>query len=157
MRYSGIISRLIATIIVHGFASIFCHAWTPIVVRSITDLGPQLSPGVTNISRDGGYSVLINGNIVWVYDDTECFNTDGDQLSFISNTAAFASQPNKDLSSVQDFGVSVTGQNEHGTDMYAILTGWIPFQHDELDFNKVKKGIERVAICTGVGLRWLWS
>ena len=93
--------------------------------------------------------MLISGNIVWLYDDTECFNTEGDQLSFISNTAAFASQPNKDTSTVQDFGVDLTGQNKYGTDMYAILAGWIPFQKDELNFNEAKKGVERVAICTG--------
>ena len=129
-------------------------AWTPIVVKNITTLGPQLTPDVTYVSRDGGYSVLINGNIVWLYDDTECMDPGGKQLSFVSNTAAYANQPNKNVSSVADFGVMQVGTDSNGNKNYAILAdtsvgtgGWIPFQPDELDFNQQKKGVERVAIC----------
>ena len=35
-------------------------------VKNVTFLGPQLSPDVEDVSRDGGYSVLVNGNIVWL-------------------------------------------------------------------------------------------
>ncbi len=129
-------------------------AWTPIIVKNITALGPQLTPDVTYVSRDGGYSVLINGNIVWLYDDTECMDPDGKQLSFVSNTAAYANQPNKNVSTVADFGVMQAGMDKNGNKNYAILAGtsvgtggWIPFQPDELYFNQQKKNVERVAIC----------
>lgn len=129
-------------------------AWTPIIVKNITALGPQLTPDVTDVSRDGGYSALINGNIVWLYDDTECMDPGGKQLSFVSNTAAYANQPNKNISTVTDFGVMQAGTDKDGNKNYAILAdtsvgtgGWIPFQPDELDFNQQKKNVERVAIC----------
>lgn len=121
------------------------------------ELGPQLSPDVTDVSRDGGYTALINGNIVWLYDDTECFDREGAQISFISNTAAYSSQPNVNLSSVTDFGVVDAGKDQNGESKLAILAdttvgtgGWVPFQPDELEFNKQKNGQERVAICSFV-------
>ena len=130
------------------------NAFTPPAVKNVTALGPQLTPDVTYISRDGGYSVLINGNIVWLYDDTECMDPGGEQLSFVSNTAAYANQPNTNVSTVADFGVMQVGTDNNGNKNYAILAdtsvgtgGWIPFQPDELDFNQQKKGVERVAIC----------
>lgn len=134
--------------------SIFTEALTPIVVKNVTILGPQLTPDVTNVSRDGGYSALINGNIVWLYDDTECMDTQGSQLSFVSNTAAYANQLNTNLATVSDFGVVNLGTNPDGSPKTAILAhtsvrtgGWIPFQSDELQYNKQMNGKERVAIC----------
>ena len=131
----------------------FTSAWTPIIVKNVTTLGTQLAPEVTDVSRDGGYSVLINGNIVWLYDDTECKDLQGNQLSFISNTAAY--QPDtSNVSVVTDFGVVNLGKNPDGSPKTAILAGttvgtggWIPFEPDELDFNKERVGKERVAIC----------
>lgn len=129
-------------------------SWTPIVVKNATQLGPQVSPDVTDVSRDGGYTALINGNIVWLYDDTECFDREGAQVSFISNTAAYSTRPSKNISTVTDFGVVDVGKDKNGKSTKAILAdttvgtgGWIPFQQDELDFNKLRKGLERVAIC----------
>lgn len=134
--------------------SALTEASTPIVVRNVTILGPQLTPDVTNVSRDGGYSALINGNIIWLYDDTECMDTQGNQLSFISNTAAYANQPGSSLSTATDFGVVSLGTNPDGSPKTAILAhttvgtgGWIPFQPDELQYNEQMKGKERVAIC----------
>ena len=128
--------------------------YTPIKIKNIKPLGPQLSPGVTNVSRDGGYSSLVNGRIIWIYDDTECFDKHGQQLSFISNTASYSDQPDKNISTVADFGVIEVGKDEDGKPQKAILAdetvgtgGWIPFQADELDFNNRNKGNERVAIC----------
>ena len=122
-------------------------------VKNIRFIGSQITPDVTDVSRDGGYSVLINGNIVWLYDDTECMGYAGQQLSFVSNTAA-VSQPNQNISTVQDFGVVLVGEDSQGRKEYAILAndtvgtgGWIPFQPDELQFNDDNKGQERVAIC----------
>ena len=129
-------------------------SWTTILVKNVTMLGPQQSPGVTNVSRDGGYTALINGNIVWLFDDTECFDREGDQLSFISNTAAYSAQPDKNVSTLTDFGVMDVGKDKNGKSKLAILAdttvgtgGWIPFQPDELEFNRQKNGQERVAIC----------
>ena len=127
-------------------------AWSPIVVKNVQLLGPQLTPDVTAVSRDGGHSTLINGKIVWLYDDTECSDQQRHQLSFVSNTAAY--QSSTDISTVTDFGTVNLGKNEDGTPKTAILAGttvgtggWIPFQPDELDFNKQMDGKERVAIC----------
>ena len=132
----------------------FALAWSPIAVKTFKELGPQLSPDVTMVSRDGGYSVLINGNIVWLYDDTECVDLEGNQLSFVSNTAAYQSTRNDNMSTVTDFGVVYLGKDLNGSPKKAILAGttvgtggWIPFQPDELDFNQQMNGKERVAIC----------
>ncbi|KAK3176940.1 hypothetical protein OEA41_008266 [Lepraria neglecta] len=129
-------------------------AWTPIVVKNVTTLDPQLTPDVTDVSRDGGYSVLINGNIVWLYDDTECMDFEGDQLSFVSNTASYQKINDSNVSAATDFGVVNLGKDQNGNPKTAILAGttvgtggWIPFQPDELDFNEQMNGKERAAIC----------
>ncbi|KAL8984079.1 MAG: hypothetical protein Q9205_001855 [Flavoplaca limonia] len=135
----------------------YTSGWTPIVVKNIIQLGPQITPDVTQVSRDGGYSVLLNGQIIWLYDDTECLDRDGKQLSFVSNTAAYAKDANKNVSTLVDFGVKPAGKdNKTGRTNYAILAdttvatgGWIGFSEDELDFNDKRKGIERVAIWPG--------
>lgn len=136
--------------------STLTQASTPIIVKNVTILGPQLTPDVTNVSRDGGYSALVNGNIVWLYDDTECMDTQGNQLSFVSNTAAYANQPDSDVATVADFGVVNLGTNPDGSPKTAILAhttvgtgGWIPFQPDELQYNEQMNGKERVAIWPG--------
>lgn len=123
-----------------------------ISIKTVTFLGPQLTPDVEDVSRDGGYSVLVNGNVVWLYDDTECFDAAHNQLSFVSNTGAFGDRSNVSL--VADFGVRNLGRDTNGEDKTAILPdsevstgGWIPFQKDELQFNANRKGQERVAIC----------
>lgn len=130
------------------------QTWSPIVVKNITNLGSQSAPDVTVVSRDGGYSCLIEGRIVWLYDDTECLDLDGHQHSFVSNTASYAYQHDRNISTVTDFGVVGAGVDGQGRKVHAILAdtavgsgGWIPFQHDELEFNKRKIGQERVAIC----------
>ena len=130
-------------------------AWTPVVVETVTTLGPQLTPDVTDVSRDGGYSALINGKIVWLYDDTECMDITGSQLSFVSNTAAFQNFENgNNVSTIADFGVVDLGSNQDGSPKTAILAnatvrtgGWIPFVKDELEFNEENNGKQRVAIC----------
>ena len=140
----------------------FTSAWTPIIVKNVTSLGTQTAPDVTDVSRDGGYSVLINGNIVWLYDDTECKDLQGNQLSFVSNTAAYQ-RDNDNVSAVTDFGVVNLGQNPDGSPKNVILAGttvgtggWIPFEPDELDFNKERVGQERVAICKSL-IQTQWS
>ncbi|KAL6717044.1 hypothetical protein ACLMJK_004958 [Lecanora helva] len=133
----------------------FTFAQSPITVKNVTLLGSQLNPDVTSVSRDGGYSALINGNIVWLYDDTECKDLQGKQLSFVSNTAAYQAD-SANVSRVNDFGVVRLGKGQDGSPKTAILAGtsvgtggWIPFQSDELDFNKDQIGKERVAIWPG--------
>lgn len=130
-------------------------AWTPVVVNTVTTLGPQLTPDVTDVSRDGGYSALINGKIVWLYDDTECMDMTGTQLSFVSNTAAYQNFDNSNnVSTIADFGVVDLGSDQDGRPKTAILAnttvgtgGWIPFVQDELEFNEENNGKQRVAIC----------
>lgn len=128
--------------------------WTPIVVKDINTLGVQVSSDLTNVSRDGGHSVLLNNQIVWLYDDTECMSVKGRLLSFVSNTAAYASDLDSSICSVKDFGVEVVGENEDGHNETAILShraigggGWIPFGEDESDLNDKDKGKKRIAIC----------
>ncbi|KAL9101038.1 MAG: hypothetical protein Q9163_003653 [Psora crenata] len=123
-------------------------------VKKVTALGPQLTPDVSDVSRDGGYSTLINGHSVWLYDDTECMDAKGSQLSFVSNTAAYTTHPVRNITTVTDFGVVNVGQEENGDLKNAILAdttvgtgGWVPFKRDELEFNQQMNGKERVAIC----------
>ena len=146
------IPRLAALCIL--IASLGEGAYNPIVVKKVTPLGSQLTPDVNDVSRDGGYSALINGNSVWLYDDTECLDAGGKQLSFVSNTAAYATQPAKNVTTVTDFGVVNMGKEKDGSQKNAILAdttvgtgGWVPFQPDELEFNQQMNGKERVAIC----------
>ncbi|MCJ1434929.1 hypothetical protein MMC27_004299 [Xylographa pallens] len=146
---------IVVGLVTSAIVPVLCEPWTQLSVKNTTLLGPQLTPDVTNVSRDGGYSALINDNIVWLYDDTECMGYTGNQLSFISNTAAVA-DPNQNISTVKDFGVVMVGSDSHGRKEYAILAndtvgtgGWIPFQPDELQFNNKMKGQERVAIWPG--------
>ncbi|KAL8672085.1 MAG: hypothetical protein Q9168_003445 [Polycauliona sp. 1 TL-2023] len=135
----------------------YTRCWTPVVVKETIQLGPQISPDVTRVSRDGGYSVLLNDQIIWLYDDTECLDRDGKQLSFVSNTAAYAKDANKNVSILVDFGVEAVGKDKKtGKTNTAILAdttvatgGWIGFSRDELEFNDKRKGIERVAIWPG--------
>jgi len=147
------LSWMLSNLVYINLMPVLAEPWTQIGVKDITLIGPQLTPDVTNVSRDGGYSVLINDNIVWLYDDTECMGYAGDQLSFVSNTAAL-SYPNQNISTVDDFGVVEVGQDRYGRKETAILAndtvgtgGWIPFMTDELQFNDAHKGNERVAIC----------
>ena len=134
--------------------SSFTAAYTPIVVKNVTPLGSQLTPDVNNVSRDGGHSSLIDGNIVWLYDDTECMDSKGSLLSFVSNTAAISTSPQDNVTTVTDFGVINVGKEKNGSPKNAILAGtnvgaggWVPFQPDELEFNQQMSGKERVAIC----------
>ena len=129
-------------------------SYTSIVIKNVTNLGPQITPDGNNVSRDGGHSALISGKVVWLYDDTECMDAKGSQLSFVSNTAAYSASPRDNLMLVRDFGVVNVGKEKDGTPKNAILAGtsvstggWVPFQPDELEFNQQMNGRERVAIC----------
>ncbi|KAI4222904.1 MAG: hypothetical protein LQ349_007537 [Xanthoria aureola] len=149
--------NLIILFVLCGLLFGYTCGWTPIVVKNIVQLGPQITPDVTQVSRDGGYSVLLSGQIIWLYDDTECLDRDGKQLSFVSNTAAYAKEANKNVSMLVDFGVEAVGKDKKtGQTNYAILAdttvatgGWISFSRDELEFNDKRKGVERVAIWPG--------
>lgn len=139
-----------------AFLATLTTAYTPIVLKKVTDLGPQLTPDVNDVSRDGGHSTLVSGNIVWLYDDTECFDKKGAQLSFVSNTASYSTQPLSNVTAVTDFGVIGVGHEKDGSPKNAILAdtsvgtgGWVPFQSDELEFNEQMKPRERVAIWPG--------
>lgn len=147
--------RILTLLFLCSLSFVSSQSLSPISVKNITFLGTQQTPDITNVSRDGGYSVLVNGNIVWLYDDTECMDFDGNLLSFTFNTAAYAYQPNQNVLAMADFGVVMVGKDRFGREENAILAdstvgtgGWIPFEPGELDFNKEMNGKERVAICT---------
>lgn len=148
--------RILIPIFLCSLLAVGCgRLFTPIVVKEVTMLGTQQTADVTNVSRDGGYSVLINGHVLWLYDDTECMDLDGSLLSFVANTAAYASRPHQDVLALADFGVVTLGRDRLGRERTAIVAdstagtqGWIPFQPDELDFNTKMNGKQRVAICT---------
>ncbi|MCJ1307366.1 hypothetical protein MMC25_001012 [Agyrium rufum] len=131
-------------------------AWTPIIVKNVNVLGPQNTPDVTGLSRDGGFSTFIDNKLIWLFDDSECIGTDGNQLSFISNTAAYLEGPDTNLTLMQDFGVEMVGKDKYGRKQFAIIGhdtvgsgGWIPFFDDESDFNTKNGGTRRVAIWPG--------
>jgi hypothetical protein len=131
------------------------RAWSPVVVDDVVPLGAQVSPELTNVSRDGGHSVLLNRRIVWLYADTECIGDDGARLSFASNTAAYAAQPRADIAAVRDFGLVAVGRNAFGDAENAVLApdavdggGWVPFGADERRYNELNQGKRRIAICT---------
>jgi hypothetical protein len=126
-------------------------------IKNISYLGPQLSPRLSGLSRDGGASVLLNGHVVWLFDDTEVTSNDEELLIFVSNTAAYSHAPKSNLTLLDNFGISASGkqspsQSEHALAADKSLSGggWIPFAEDELAFNRQDPGNERFAIC-----RWL--
>ena len=125
-----------------------------LTVKKVTILGAQHSTSVTNISRDGGSSVLLNGNVVWLYDDTASRNRSGGIISFLSNTAAYSSDPNGSVTSVRDFGALLVNQSDPFKLETGILAhdvvkngGWIPFNETETETNRKDPMQERVAIC----------
>ena len=125
-----------------------------LIVKNVTLLGPQRSTTVTNLSRDGGSSVLLNGNIVWLYDDTASRDKNGDIISFLSNTAAYSSEPNGSVTLVRDFGVVLANQSNPFQLETGILAtevvqngGWIPFTEEEAAVNQKDASQKRVAIC----------
>ena len=128
-------------------------SWANVSVKSTQFIGRQQTPDVTQVSRDGGFSSLVSGNSIWIYDDTECLGSEGNMLSFVANTAA-TSNPTTNVSEVHTYGVKQAGRDSRGRKMYAVVKqdiistgGWISLTSDELDFNQKKKGLERFAIC----------
>ncbi|KAI9832687.1 MAG: hypothetical protein M1819_004273 [Sarea resinae] len=127
--------------------------WTPVVVKTTEIIGHQRTPDITNVSRDGGFSFLIEDKVVWVYDDTQCMSEQGRILSFVSNSAAYASNVEDTISEVRDFHIEEV-RGAQGREGRAIEQGdavnggggWIPFNQDEIDFNNDHRNRERIAI-----------
>ena len=138
----------------HLILSLVVQAESRIQVKTITYLGPQISPQLTGLSRDGGVSVLLNDHVVWLYDDTQLTSSTDELLLFVSNTAAYSHAPQANLTFLQNFGISEAG-GQGGTSGEQTLSiditlsggGWIPFTKDELTFNRQDPGKERIAIC----------
>ena len=147
--------------LVAGTASAGLAAQSLMAVKEVSVLGAQISPSLTRVSRDGGYSVLLDGQIVWLYDDTESLSDSGSLLSFVSNSAAYASQPHSSSLNVRDFSVVSVDAGPGGGKDSAVLGGevaeaggWIPFEAYERRFNTEKKdGDERIAVCTSTWSR----
>jgi hypothetical protein len=127
--------------------------------KTSLNLGPQINPRLSGLSRDGGASVLLNGHVVWLFDDAQVTSKDDELLIFVTNTAAYSHAPNANLPFLQNFGISASGkegscQSEHTIVVDKSLSGggWIPFAEDESAFNRQGPGKDRMAIC-----RWLAS
>ena len=128
-------------------------------ISNTTYLGPLHSPDVTGLSRDGGASVLLDGRIIWIFDDTECLSETGQQIGFVSNSASYNLDPNGNITNLQDFGIVKAGKNGRSQYEYAIRAGgnagkggWIPFKHPDLEFNEKLPGKARIAICEFIEL-----
>lgn len=128
--------------------------WTRFLVKNVSYLGQQHSPGLSGLlGRDGGASVLINNRVVWLFDDTEIGSDSGGVL--VSNTAAYSYDPSKNLFELQSFGFRpANGQDSSSLDQKVILSkslsangGWIPFETREIAFNQQSPGSKRIAIC----------
>lgn len=125
-----------------------------IQVKNISYLGPQISPQLSGLSRDGGASVLLNDHVIWLFDDTQIISKDGELITFMSNTAAYSHAPKTNLTLLQNFGIATLGKqrpNQSGDSVTLDESfsngGWIPFTEDELAINRQNPGRERVAIC----------
>lgn len=123
-------------------------------IKDVSDLGPQVNPHLSQLSRDGGASVLLNDHVVWLFDDTQVSSDEDELLVFASNTAAYSHAPKANLTLLQNFGIHASavqslGQGGHdtATDQRLSGGGWIPFTADESAFNQQAPGKERVAIC----------
>jgi hypothetical protein len=146
------------TLFVYLFLHLNCslaqQSQSKIHVKNVSYLGPQINPRLSGLSRDGGASVLLNGHVVWLFDDTEVTSNNDELLIFVSNTAAYSHAPNANLTLLQNFGISASvkegsGQSEHAmaTDKSLSGGGWIPFAEEESAFNRQDPGKDRVAIC----------
>ena len=78
-----------------------------VTVKNVTLLGPQVNPGLPGLSRDGGASVLLDGKVIWLFDDTQVLSGTGQLELFLSNTASYSYDPNKNITVLQDFGTPV--------------------------------------------------
>jgi hypothetical protein len=127
---------LFAYFCLHLNFSLALQSLSKIHVKNISYLGPQISPRLSGLSRDGGASVLLNDHVIWLFDDTELISKDDELLLFVSNTAAYSHAPEGNQSAR---AITVDKSLSAG--------GWIPFAEDELAFNRQDPGRERVAIC----------
>ncbi|KAF1982719.1 hypothetical protein K402DRAFT_424293 [Aulographum hederae CBS 113979] len=131
---------IIAVILLVTVASTSTPQKSLVAVSHVKALGVQQSQQIPNIYRDGGYSVLLNGKVIWLYDDTQINVEEGDGIiSFFSNSAAFSADPNRDILAVDD------ADSAHAN----ATGGWIPFTESELAFNREYDGSVRVAIWPG--------
>lgn len=112
-----------------------------IAVKHVKILGEQSSHQLEDrVFRDGGHSVAIGGKIIWLFDDTSSVTKrDHKLLSFVSNSVAYASDPDDDIEAIEDLGDNRGDRIDHT---------WIPFTEDETKYNDAHKGKERMAICT---------
>jgi hypothetical protein len=145
---------LFAYFCLHLNFSLALQSLSKIHVKNISYLGPQISPRLSGLSRDGGASVLLNDHVIWLFDDTELISKDDELLLFVSNTAAYSHAPEGNLTLLQNFGIYEQGEQSSSQSARAITVdkslsagGWIPFAEDELAFNRQDPGRERVAIC----------
>ena len=132
-----------------------------VTVQNVTLLGPQVILGLPGLSRDGGASVLLDGKIIWLFDDTQILSETGQLELFVSNTASYSDQPNDNITLLQNFGIpaeqSSTQQQQKTVQNQATVEngGWVPFIHSEAALNEVDPGKERIAICESSTARYV--
>jgi hypothetical protein len=75
--------------------------------KNVFYLGQQISPQLPGLSRDSRASVLLNGRLVWLFDDTEVTSKDDELPILMSNAAAYSHAPKGNI--ILLFGIFVSG------------------------------------------------
>ena len=90
----------------------------------------QVSPQLPGLSRDGGTSVLLNGRLVWLFDDTEV-TPRMMSYSFLCPTPLHAPVLLRNITLLRNFGIFASGKlstaQEQAMTAYQTLSdgGWI--------------------------------
>lgn len=143
---------LVHIVVYVAFLSRYAQVVGLITIKNVTIIGAQTNPGLA-VSRDGGVSVLLNGKVLWLFDDTTVTNSSGTLVSFSSNSAAIASNSN-DVTALQDIsyasvdtgGTKAAFQKNAGDQ----ISDWILLSPSELVFNQNQTSGLRMAICESV-------
>jgi hypothetical protein len=122
-------------------------------IKNVVYHGTQISPQLPGLYRDGSASVLLNGRVIWQFDDigspprTPSFSL---LCPTLLRTAMLLSEISHCCSI---FGIFASGKQNTAQEqaVAAVQTlsdgGWIPFAKDELAFNRKDPGQQHIAIC----------
>jgi hypothetical protein len=75
-------------------------------VRDVKELGLQENHKAIRTSREGGHSVLINGRVVWLYDNTKQLGKGGTAVSHRRVSAAYSTDPDKRIRLIEDISLT---------------------------------------------------
>jgi hypothetical protein len=96
-------------------------------IKGVFCLKWQINPQLPRLSRDGGASVLLNGHLIWLFDDTEV--TPG--VVDCSNTTVYSHAPERNITLLRNFGIFTSGKlrtaQERAVIAYQTLSdgGWM--------------------------------